>query len=191
MVCVAPARALVLALALALVMFDCLPPAWLHVGQYELELVAPPLAALPLPPAQVGQYVELVELALPPRAAFVPVAFPVTLPFPRVAPALLLDVLNVPRWACWADGRVAPWLDRKLNDDNEEIAFICYLFFSLKLFCVNVASGFHSRLLLVWGVKKNKANVKRKVLQKKHHNLPYCADYTDFAVWNVGNEGLA
>lgn len=70
-------------------MLDCLPPAWLQVGQYELE----PLLAV-LPP-QVGQYAELLDWALAlPRAALTP----------------LLYVVFVPRelWVCWAEDNVVP-----------------------------------------------------------------------------------
>jgi len=98
-------------------MLDCLPPGTLQVGQNELEPDAPPLAALP-PTPQPGQNAELLELATPPRTAPILVAFTL----PRAAPTPLLNVLKFPRWFCWVVGRAAPWLDRKLNDD--EIAFI-------------------------------------------------------------------
>ena len=78
-----------LAVLLKLVMFACLPPAWLQVGQYELELLR-----AELPPLQVGQYAELALEVL----------------FPRAAPTPLLDVLNDPRctWVCWADEKDVP-----------------------------------------------------------------------------------
>jgi len=88
-------------------MFDCAPPARLHVGQYELEADDEDRAALPLLP-HVGQYTELEPAVFPLRIALD--AF---------------EAKGLPRCACCAEGRVAPWVDRKVNDDaSDEIALI-------------------------------------------------------------------
>ena len=88
------------------------------MGQYELEWFPPQ-------PGHVAAFVPE-----PPRAAL---ALNVLLVFtPPRAALTVLDELNPPRWACWADEKVAPWLPRKLDDASEEIALIVYLLLSLK-----------------------------------------------------------